>query len=243
MKIVIIQLGTTCECLLTSSLIKGLRKQDKDVSIYILTSEKSDNKVFKFNPNVKQVTKSLPSIVNSGPFDRLINLSPSFMKLYGFRFVTKMSGFNLSYNCEKYQEILYGDEKTDSNLFQIYFKLAGMKWRGEGYELCYYPKTKTNKKKTGIALVNTNLKNYILEKLQLESSRLWNIPLRKNLYKRIDEINKCQNIVTDDFLTMHISIALKKYVYFLETIPCNTKIEFFKRGEIIKVPSNILRWI
>jgi len=67
--------------------------------------------------------------------------------------------------------------------------------------------------------------------------KIWYIPYKKNIFKRMDEINRCKKIITDDFLTLHLSLYLRKYVYFLQTLPSNTKIELFKNGEIHQVPS------
>ena len=81
-----------------------------------------------------------------------------------------------------------------------------------------------------------NLRNYILEELKLDNSKVWNIPYKKNIFKKMDEINKCKRIITDDITMFHLAVNLRKYVYFLKTFPINFKLELFGRGEIYEVP-------
>ncbi|HUS49053.1 MAG TPA: hypothetical protein VMZ91_02755, partial [Candidatus Paceibacterota bacterium] len=70
---------------------------------------------------------------------------------------------------------------------------------------------------------------------------IWHIPYKKNIFKKIDEINRCKEVVTDDMTTFHLSMAMKKYVYFLRSFPSNIKMEFFGSGQIFDVPLNIIQ--
>jgi hypothetical protein len=124
------------------------------------------------------------------------------------------------------------------NIFQLYYNLSGLKWRGEGYDIHYYPKYKLKRNKVGISIANANLRNYILDKLKLDSGKIWYIPYKKNIYKKMDNINQCKNIITDDILTFHLSMILRKYVYFLQTFPLKIKMELFGNGEIHQVSLN-----
>ena len=117
----------------------------------------------------------------------------------------------------------------------------GMEWHGEGYDIKYYPQSKTKKNKIGIAVANANLRNYITKKQKIDNKRLWHIPYKKNLLKRLDEVNRCNEIITDDFLTFNLVVYLRKYVYFLQTIPYMFKLEYFGKGKIINVPQEIIR--
>ena len=121
-------------------------------------------------------------------------------------------------------------------LFQLYYKLAGLKWKGEGYDIGYYPKTRTKKNRAGIAVANSNLRSYILNELKLDNSSVWNLPRKKNILRKMDEINKCKRIITDDIIIFHLALSLRKYVHFLKTFPLNFNLELFKSGEIYDVP-------
>ena len=58
---------------------------------------------------------------------------------------------------------------------------------------------------------------------------------------RMDEVNRCKDIITDDILTMNMAIYLRKRIYFLETAPVNLKLEFFgSKHTVIDVPYNFL---
>ena len=71
--------------------------------------------------------------------------------------------------------------------------------------------------------------------------RIWHIPYKKNIFKYMDQINKCHKIITDDFTTFHLAMTLRKYVYFLRTSPLNMKLELFGNGEIYKVPNRVFQ--
>jgi hypothetical protein len=240
MEILLVQLGSPCECVVSTSLLRGLFKKFDKPTIYVLVNSHKNLGVFRHNRRVKLATEHLKKVVNRA-FDLIINLSPNFnsnviktKRKLGFGTSTK--------NDKKYYNILYGKRKTRQNIFQVYYSLANLKWSGEGYDICYYPNTKSNYCKTGLTLSNANLRAYIIGKLKLNESRLWNVPFKKNIFKKMDEINRCQNIITDNNVTTHLSIALRKYTYFLQTVPVTTKFEFFDRGQLIKVPTDILRW-
>ena len=116
-----------------------------------------------------------------------------------------------------------------------------MKWKGQGYDFDYYPKSRCKKNRTGLAVANANLRSFIIDKLSLDESKLWVIPYRKNIFKKIDEVNRCKRIVTDGFFTMNVASYLKKNIYFLKTVPYTTRIEIFGNGYIYNVPSNIIK--
>jgi len=126
------------------------------------------------------------------------------------------------------------------NIFQLYFILSGMTWGGEGYDIRYSPKTKTKPNKIGVSVANANIRNYVLDNLDIDKKRICYIPYKKNIFKRMDEINRCKKIITDDLITFHLALSMKKYVYYLETFPLSTKLELFNSGEVCKVPMNII---
>ena len=124
------------------------------------------------------------------------------------------------------------------SVLQLYFILSGLTWKGEGYDIGYCPKTKTQKNRIGVCVVNANVRNYVLDNLEIDNKKIWYIPYKKNIFKKMDEINRCKKVITDDLTIFHLAIAMRKYVYYLETFPLNTKLEFFNSGEVFKVPMN-----
>jgi len=236
MEILIINLEDYCECFVSTSIIKALKKENVKIDC-VVKNEKLCS-IFKYNKKIRNVftkTKFKKSI--SKTYDKLINFDP----LNSIEVEAKEKvGFGYSDDKNAY-EILYGNKKTNKNIFQVYFGLAKMKWHGESYDFYYHPKTKTKKDKTGLLLSNTNLKRYIIQKMKLDGSTLWIVPYHEDIFKKIDEINRCNNVITDDTLTMHISVFLRKHVFFLKTLPQNTKIELFGKGNVFTIPLNLIK--
>jgi hypothetical protein len=92
-----------------------------------------------------------------------------------------------------------------------------------------------------MSAVNANLRNYVLDNLEVDDKKLWYIPYKKNIFKKMDEINRCKKVITDDLLTLHLALSLRKYVYYLETYPHTLRLELFKNGQIYPVPYNYLK--
>ena len=174
-------------------------------------------------------------------YDLAINLGDLSSQILTVQ-ANEKCGFGFDKTTKKYYNCLYRDIPLNMNLFQIYFRLANMSWRGEGYDIHYYPRFKSKKNRVGIAIANANLRNFIGEQLNLEdSSKLWIIPYKKNVFKKMDEINRCKSIVTDDLFTLHIAVALKKFVCFLRVMPLAFNIEMFGNGKIYDVPTMYAR--
>lgn len=235
--ILIIHFGSVCECLISTSLIKGFQKIDKDTDIHFVVNDKECLKVFQYNKDITSCMLYSDFIKSQDEdyiYDKVINLHPSFdpRKIKSKEFY----GFNTDKDTEKIDNILYGKNSTNKSIFQLYFNLAGLKWKGEGYNFQYFPKTKNKIDWTGVAIANINLRNYIVNKLKLENSKLHIVPFKNNIYTKFDELNKYYNIITDDFLTLNIALCLRKSIYFLETSPYNFKLEMFGEQQIIKVP-------
>lgn len=234
MKILIIHLGNQCECFISTSVIKGILKICS-ADIFVLTKNLS---IFKHNKNIKQVYlfDDIDVLLNKN-FDILINLHPDFKdeRINAY----KKIGFN--YSDDNIFDVLYGNGKTKSNIFQMYYRLCGLTWKGEGYDFNYYPKNRMKEEKTGVSVSNVKLRNFVVDKLKLEESRLWNIPFKFNIFKQLDEINRCKRIITDDFYILNLATFLRKDIFFLQTINYNFKIETFGCAKIYKVPDNILQ--
>lgn len=226
MDILIIQPGETWQCVVSTSLIKGLKKKYEEANISVAVANRNNRRVFLYHPDVDPIwlmNSKLPEA------DLLINLGAEFDAKKAN--AKQKIGFGCTSDDD--YEVFYGEKKTDKNILQFYYSLVGLTWRGEGYDCGYFPRSKSNKKKTGVALADSRLRSYVFEKLSLEKSRIWYVPQRRNFFKKADEINRCQNIVTDDLLSMHIAIYLRKYVYFLTTKQQNIQPEFFGRGQVI----------
>ncbi len=221
---------------MASSVNAGLLKRSKDLDITWIVANDDAKLIFLFSKQVKVFT--IDEFLQRRIFefyDVLINLSCNATILNKITAKEKI-GFGYEPQSEKYRDCICGDSSIDMNLFQVYYRLAGLSWRGEGYDISYYPRTKVKKSRIGLAIANANLRNFIKENLDLEMSKLWVIPYKKNIFKRMDEINRCKTIVTDDYLTMHFALYLRKSVNFLQTLPYNFKVELFNSGKVYKVP-------
>jgi len=241
MKILITNLGTAVDNIASSSILKRLKRRIKTTEIIWCVKKKNDKDIFKYNKSIDRVI-SLEELMNlEETFDLLINLNPFLPhRICNKVKIINTLGFGFNEEVSSFESVINGIMPNDNmNIFQMYYALAGMTWKGEGYNIGYYPKSKSKKNKAGIAVAHANLRNYLIEEIKLDSMKLWYIPHKKNIFKRMDEINKCSKIITDDILTLHLSLALKKYVYFLKTTPTNTKIEFFGSGEIYEVPKKV----
>jgi len=175
-------------------------------------------------------------------FDLVINLHPNFSEITHFPISAKEKlGFNYTIEGIKAYNLLYiNNRKINKSLFQIYYKLAHLTWAGEGFDFYYYPKAKAKKSTTGTAIINRNLKKYIVNRLHLDLSQVKDIPDHNNLFRRLDALNKCSDVITDDFFTLNLALYLRKGVFFLEAIPLNTQIELFGQGKVFPVPKEIV---
>lgn len=243
-KILLINLEPVSGCLVSTSILKGLKNKHKNLSVtVIVNNDENCQKIFKYNPIVNRVYtieeffSDLPYNLLREKLDHVINLSfdNTLAKLFEGN-AKKITGFKYDDTDDKVYETLYKYNKTPKNIFQLYFNLADLKWRGEGYDLFYHPKTKQRKNSVGLAIVNKNLNNYVGEHLYTKQDKISEIPFRTNVFKRIDETNKHSKIITDDFLFMNIACYLRKEIFFLKTVPYNYQLEFFGKGEIIEVP-------
>jgi len=241
MKILITNFGTIPDNIASTSVLRRLKNRMEETNITWCVLKKEDKSIFKYNKTVNRII-SLKELINlEETFDLLINLNPFLPhKICDKVKVVNALGFGFNDEIKSFESVVNGQmEKDDMNVFQMYYALAGMTWKGEGYDIGYNPRSRSKKNRAGIAVANANLRSYLTDELELDSMRIWHIPYKKNIFKKMDEINKCSKIVTDDTLTLHLSLALRKYVYFLKTTPTNTKIEFFGNGEVYEVPKKV----
>jgi hypothetical protein len=221
--------------LASTSIIKGLSKRYPGERITFFV-EQNSLPVLLFNKSVDTEV----STVSDKRFDVVINMTPkedaaSFAssicsgKIIGF--TEKPGGVSCSTSgTEEYYRVMFENEKTDRHLLQVLYRLCDMTWKGEGYDLCYYPKNRTRKNCIGVSISRGGLREFVKRNLFKSMGDIHSVPERKNLFKRMDEINRCMYVVTDDLFTLHTAIALRKDVEFLDTIGLPYRIEFFGKG-------------
>ena len=243
MEIVIIHLGNMSQLIPATSVIKGIKKQQINTNITWVVEKKELCYFNNYNKDVKRTITIKQFVEEKKEYNLLINLYPYFPDDLDISpIIRNATGFYFHSYFDKFEKVFSGDsiDFPKMNLFQLYFILSGMIWKGEGYDIRYYPKTKTKSNKVGVSVANANVRNYILDNLEIDSKKIWYVPYKKNIFKRMDEINKCKKIITDDLITFHLSMSMRKYVYYLDTFTLSTKLELFNRGEICKVPMNII---
>lgn len=241
MNIAVIHLGDITQCLVASSLNKKIRGTAKDAKIYWIVNNEESLSILKNNSKITGVMLIGDFAKSPIKFDILFNLSPAFKKEYLPK-NCEAFGFNFNKKAGNYYDILYGNEKSRMNLFQVYFKIVDLSWHGESYDFSYFPKSRSKKNRAGIAIAHANLRNYVIDNLHTSKNmKTWLVPYKKNIFKRLDEINRCEHIITDDTLTMHLAINLRKFVHYLDSIPRNTKLEFFGKGKVYDIPNNYLK--
>lgn len=202
-----------------------------------LICDKRSYKLFK-NLNKVRITR-----VPNATYDEVINFSPSFSsckmmekiksdRKLGYVIKDELlshagAGAKIDY------ESKFRTTPLQVNQFQVLFGIALRSWKGEGYELNFYPRSRCKHSLTGFAIKSSVAKDLIWSKLKLEQSRAWRIPFREDYPKQLDEINRCGRIVTDDQRVLHLSLALRKKVVFLSQGPLPCRIEFFGQGNVI----------
>jgi hypothetical protein len=243
MEILLIHLGSVAECFIATSLFKRWKKDyaDKGFRVTALVKDQKSKAVFKYNPYVKNCydIKNIPNDFWDRHYDLALNLNVDFA-LHDMVNANEYLGLGYHKKAVPFYDILQGGKRTRKSLFQIYYNLAAYTWKGESYFFKYYPRTKNKSYRTAVAVVNKNLSNYISDKLQLSLSNTTYLPNKKNTFKMLDELNKCSNVVTDDFLTLNLATYLKKHVFFLKTRPYNFQLELFGKGKVIKIQPSVI---
>jgi len=242
MKFLVIHNGEPWQSLAATSLIRGLKHRHENCLIDWATSVDSYC-LFQFNKNLSEVYIGLGPF--KGSYDVAINLTPTIEAVNSLEkisaiskigFIKKNDHVGVSDSENEYMlQVFSGKENTSKNIFQMYYRLADMKWKGEGYDLSYFPRNRMKKRRTGIAVKDVSLRSYVKENLNLDYSELWHVPLRSDLLKRIDEINRVKHLITDDLFCVHAGIAMRKHVEFLDMNNFNMSIEFFSKGHSYKI--------
>lgn len=241
MRICVLHLGDICDCLVASSINRGFLYKYGNCDITWVVQGEDQSSLFKYTPNVRSVLMSHFMRQPKEDFDLLVNLSPTIHPADPVVSAKELLGFSFKENSAEFYDILHGNRRTQMNIFQVYFKLAGLIWRGEGYGVNYYPRSKVRRNSVAISVDHAKLRHYVIDNLSVDTIRTMLIPYKKNIFRRMDEINRCTSVITDDQLTMHLGLFLRKYVHFLEAIPMNTQPIFFGQGYVYTVPSKIVK--
>jgi ADP-heptose:LPS heptosyltransferase len=242
MDIAIAHLGNISQLIPATSVIRGIKKHNLHTKITWVVDKEESCYINKYNKDVSRTIPFNQFVSERGDYDLLVNLYPSFPESIKIDFdIRDSTGFYFHSSFDKFKKVFSENKESfDMNIFQLYFILSGLTWKGEGYDIRYKPKTKVKANKIGVSVANANIRNYVLDNLEIDKKKIWYIPYKKNIFKRMDEINRCKKIITDDLITFHLAMSMKKYVYYLETFPLSTKLELFNSGEICKVPMNII---
>jgi len=241
MEIAIVHMGNISQLIPATSVVKGIKKAHHGTNITWVVDKQETCYINKYNKDIARTIAFDKFSKEDKKYELLINLYPCFNGTDITPNIKECTGFKFHSYFDKFEQIFTNDEnKEEMNLFQLYFILSGLTWNGEGYNIGYKPITKIKPKKIGVSVANANIRNYILDNLDIDKNKIWYTPYKKNIFKRMDEINRCKKIITDDLITFHLAMAMKKYVYYLETFPLTTKLELFNKGEICKVPMNII---
>lgn len=238
MKIAILIYEEAWLVLVATALIKGLKTKygNCEISFYVDAASYS---MLQYNKDIHVFSGYVTE--NSNAYDLVINYSNSLEasnfadsicknQILGFREKNNIL-YPTNQNVDVFYDVMIGSKKSDKNILQLLYKFADLTWRGEGYNINYFPRKKKNKHKTGVAVSNDLLKNFIINNLHLQLSELHSVPIKEDTFKKIDEINRCQNIITDDLFVLHAAIAYRKNVQFLDFYNLTYNIEFFGNGK------------
>jgi hypothetical protein len=238
MKIAIIIFEEPWFVLASTSLINGLVNTYKNAEIFFFVDAQSYS-LLQYNKNITLLSGY--DYASDIEFDLVINYTQTIesclfanslksKKILGFTHANNQT-ISVNSDAQDFIDIILHKNITTKHVLQLIYRVANMRWRGQGYNLAYFPQSKKNKHKTGVLIKNDKLKTYICENLHLEYSKLQTLSLKENLFRQIDEINKCTNIITDDLFVCHAAIWLRKNVQFLDTNNLGYKIEFFGTGK------------
>ncbi len=244
MKLVLVHDGPREHALAITSVFKPLQRQYPEASIHVITSP--DKEIFyRFLPGVNVSLfptddayrlKDVDLLIDYGGSDRALAAGVGIQPKKYLGLCPALDG---NFDVDAFMGLYTGHE-TKRNIFQVVFAIAGLKWRGEGYSFSYHTRTRAKKDRCGLAVKDAAVRQYLRENLVTpDDDRLWHIPIRQNVFRQFDEVNKCENVVTDDPFVMHVAVSLRKRVEFLLYEKPNIRPEFFGSGCVHLVPENI----
>lgn len=242
MKIVVIQNSMPDHALISTSLVAGIRKKYGQFPIIWMTNPDSlcffkyINGVSAVNINSNIDSLKYHTVINLTNSDQAIKKSSAIDAENYYGFCDKSSNPDIANQGE---DFLNGSKSSKQNMFQIFYGIAGLSWRGEGYGFGYFPKTKKKDGRIGMAIFDKGIKKYLKNNLDIPANLIWDIPIRENHNKQFNEINCCEDVITDNSFIMHASLCLRKRTEFLCYEKPNVKLEFFGKGQSHIVPEKI----
>lgn len=239
MSIVIVHDGPREHSLPLTSVVATIRKEAPDFPVTVITGE-DNHPFFRYVEGVSVQPfehKPIPEcdlLIDYGGSDRAVQTA-LFMKPKVYKGLLPYPGTQSDINAF---QGLYADVEVRRNVFQLLYGVAGLKWKGQGYGFRYYPRPKQRDGRVGAAIRNPEVRKFVRANLKVED-RLWHIPIRQNIYKQFDEVNVCEDVVTDDPFVMHVAVCLRKRVEYLVYEPPAIRPEFFGNGCVHLVPDEI----
>lgn len=207
--------GPPEEVLLLTGVLIGLKKLHPQSKV-LWVGDPQYFPIIRFNKRIRKILNihkgnDLASLTHFYGSDICYNPSDSetacrFASITGSK---QYFGFNkdgaVDKNAEFFQKITSGKLKTNKTILDMYYGLAGIKWRGEGYGLSYYPTIKQTKQ-VGICAEQINEPGEIFK-------------ASNDYLETFDIINQYKKIITDKLFVAHAALALRKKVVFRGSIP------------------------
>lgn len=227
-KIIIIQSGDEAEIFPLMSLVIGLKKAHPESQI-IWAGERDLADLVRYNKRIKRFLDisqdfSMDTLQIVFGAEICVNTSTdSRAKQFASTVNAKNCiGFDkngaTSRQAEFFGNIMSHKISTKKTALQLYYDLVGLRWRGEGYGLSYYPKVRQTER-CGAFLTDQDM-TYDCDSIKMPSKIL----------HRLDTLNKYSEIITDDLFVAHASIALRKQCRLIADLPY--QMEFFGRGSL-----------
>ena len=142
----------------------------------------------------------------SKSYDVVVNLDPDPL-LSSFL----SSNYN---NVINIQGLIY--EQTEFSVWESISKAFGVQYFEPLFRLNFTNRVKSNRSDSGVAIRDDSLRMFVKNAFFADNSRLWHIPMRKDLTKRYDECSAVKKIVTDDIFCALSSFSMSKDVVFLK---------------------------
>ncbi len=230
MKIVVIQ-SNKAEVFPLLSLTIGLRKAYPDSQI-IWAGDPSLSDLVRYNKRIRrfidinqEFTLQTLQVVFGAEICVNTSTNPIAKQFASNINADKTAGFNrngaTSRQAEFFENVILGKLSTKQTMLQLYYDLVGLRWRGEGYGLSYYPKTKQTERCGSFMTTYNDPEN--CSKIKMPTSVL----------DQLDSINRHAEIITDNVFTAHASIALRKQCTLVADLPY--QMEFFGKGSLQKI--------
>ncbi len=227
MKIVVIHLGPLHEALLTASLVVGLKKYHPKADIF-WAGDPADLDLIKYNKQIRDfvdVTTDMTFAVLSRLYkpDICINVcrDKKAKEITSIINPKVILGFQktgpVNRQAQFFENVMRGKTKTNKSILSLYYGIANLSWKGEGYGLNYYPKRKQNKP----------CGYYFTSKRKLDDCHSLKLPSK--ILPKLDAINQFADMHTDDHFVMHAALALRKKVYLYCSKPMPYTVDFISK--------------